>query len=144
LLRGNITTSILHQSDSRGQKDSQLSMLESVISIRDSGVWVADLDILRALKEGPIYRIPPQNQCEHPSNSAPSKPLVSVECWNDILDLQDGRLVVKAHGNWVARLTATALLAQNPKRPATRISICPSNMCWKCLSEEHEFNVYIC
>jgi hypothetical protein len=131
------------QTNSRGQKDSQLSILESVISIRDSGAWVADVDILEALKKSIIYKTPPQKPCEHPEDSAPSKPLVSVGCWNDILDHQDGRLVVKAHGNWIARLATTALLAQNPRRPATRISLCPPNVCWKCLPQDHEFNVYI-
>lgn len=87
------------QLDSRGQKDTQISILESFISIRDSGAWVADVDILRALGKGPTYRIFPQKSCEHPKESGPSKPLLSVECWNDVLDHQDGRLVVKAHNN---------------------------------------------
>ena len=113
------------QSSSRGQQDSQLSMLESVISIRDSDRWIADIDILRALEEGPIYRISPRVPCNHPKDSAPSKSLISVGCWEDVLDHHDGLLVVKAQGNWVARLAATALLAQNPKRPARRVSICP-------------------
>jgi len=133
----------IFQTNSRGQKDSQISIWEAVISIRDSGVWVADVDILRALSDGPIYRIQPQKECNHPKDSVPSKPLLSVGCWNDVLDHQDGRLVVKAHGNWIARLAATVLLAQNSKRPATRISICPPHVCWMCLPQDHEHNVFI-
>lgn len=129
--------------DSCGQKDSQVSILESVLSIRDHGAWVADIDVLKALTDGSIFRIPSQKLCEHPKNSAPSKPIISVESWDDILDPQDGRLVVKARGNWVARLAAAALLSRSSKRPAGRIAICPPDVCWKCLPQNHDFNIYI-
>src|SRR5204863_5857269 len=39
----------MYDRDVRGGHDTQISILESVISVRDSGVWVADVDVLRAL-----------------------------------------------------------------------------------------------
>jgi hypothetical protein len=81
--------------------------------------------------------------CNHPKDSAPERSLITLECWEDVLDHHEGLLIVKAQGNWLARLAVTALLAQNQKRPAKRVSVCPSGVCWKCLRQDFDFNVYI-
>ncbi|KAH7089469.1 hypothetical protein FB567DRAFT_466528 [Paraphoma chrysanthemicola] len=66
---------------SRGSHDNQVSFLESVISVRDKGEWVADIDPLPLLKhdgikspspeKGPYYSagvfrvLEPQRDCQH-------------------------------------------------------------------------------
>jgi hypothetical protein len=135
----------MFQRDSRGQRDSQLTILECVISIRDAGVWVADLDVLRVLDKSPIYRVSTPLSCHHIKTSAPLSRLVAVGCWEDVLDYPPGIIVVKANGNAVARLAVTAFLAQHPQRPAARISVCPSNtnLCWECIRQQYDYNVFV-
>jgi hypothetical protein len=135
------------ENNSRGQRDVQLSMQDVVISIRNSGQWIADVNILRALRSGSIHKIRPKLHSNHSKNVAPSKKVAVVDSWEDILDYPDGVPVIKASGNWVARLAATSLLVQIPTRPADRVSICPTGICWQCLLEDEDFgsqNVFIC
>jgi len=133
----------MFKNETSGQQDSSVSILESVISVRDSGEWVADVNILRALEEDkPVYRLDLLKRCGHPENLAPKLPIMSVECWNDILDIPDGKFMVKAHGNWLARLAITAVLANHSKR-VKRITICPPSVCWQCVKEEFSHNAYV-
>lgn len=126
-----------------GQQDSSVSILECVISVRDSGEWVADVNILGALGgESSVYKLDQPKRCGHPENLAPTLPIMSVECWNDVLDSPDGNFLVKAHGNWPARLAITAVLANHSKR-VKRITICPPSVCWQCLKEPFSHNAYV-
>lgn len=135
------------ENNSRGQRDVELSMQEVVISIRDSGEWVADVNILQALASGSIHKVRPNSNCNHPKNAPPNNTLAVVDSWDDILDYPDGVSVIKASGNWVARLAATSLLVQIPTRPASRVTICPTEICWQCIQEDHDVynqNTFIC
>ncbi|KAM3075798.1 hypothetical protein ACMFMG_007925 [Clarireedia jacksonii] len=131
------------QNKSRGQQDASISMLESVISIRDSGAWVADVDIMKAAKQGSIYLLAHQQSCNHAKHEAPVKEMTSVGCWDDTLDYPDGSFVVKATGNWAARLAIASVLSMLPKRPAQKIVVCPKNVCWKCVMQEEGACIYL-
>jgi hypothetical protein len=127
------------ENNSRGQRDVELSMQEAVISIRDSGEWVADVNILQALESGSIHKIQPNSNCNHPEKATPSQKMAVVDSWEDILGYPDGVSVIKASGNWVARLAATSLLVQIPTRPVSRVTICPAEICWQCIQEDYDF-----
>ncbi|KAK2791998.1 hypothetical protein FQN52_004104 [Onygenales sp. PD_12] len=134
----------IFENDSRGDQDFQASILEAVVSVRDSGNWIADVGILRAFKEGYISRPRRQRPCSHPDNSAPEQPIIAVECWDDILDNPDGVFVVKAHGNWIARLAITAVLAEHSRtKKDLKITVVPNSVCWKCLAKKYTRRAFV-
>ena len=124
-----------------GTQDSQVHFVESVVSVYDCGIWVGDIDILGAM--GRTWRLPPQHLCEHERDTKPCRELISLESWDEILDPPKASSVVRANGNWPARLAIIALLvARNSKDDkstlvtTTRITVCPRSVCWKCLDHE--------
>jgi hypothetical protein len=101
----------------RGEQDTRVAVLESVVSIHDSGKWVADVDILGSLNSNLFARIPQRNMAcggRHEKNA------VSLESWDEIMDLPQGSAVVRARGNKLARLAITTVLTQLFK--STRMS----------------------
>ena len=121
-----------------GARDNQASFVGSVISAYDRGVWVGDLDILRSLEK--IERLKSQCYCED-RRLAPisARALLSLESWDEILDPPNASSVIRASGNWPARLAIIATLVQNrgndeslPFRPTALIIVCPRSTCWEC------------
>ncbi|KAK0616556.1 hypothetical protein B0T14DRAFT_523374 [Immersiella caudata] len=128
-----------------GIKDAQLLRMESFISIRDAGRWVGDVDILTALRDERVCRLPPQNACTHGKIERLENVLVSVESWDELRDSHSGNVVVRAFGNWVARLAVAAFLSQGVLRGDFQIQhiiICPDQVCWKC-TESFQACVFI-
>lgn len=126
-------------------QDSQVSILESVISVHDAGEWVADVDIIKALDANRIGRWgftqpgqpggPTECGLHHePGSRVPS--MRSVEDWEEIMDFPEDAFVVRAYGDWAARLAVTAVLSQVMERagrnPGGMITICPQSPCWLC------------
>jgi len=122
------------ETDTLGRQDSSVSILESIVSVRYRGSWVADIDVLAGLQASNVFRMRAPAACEHPKNSAPGFPLTVIESWDDIIDLPDDQVVILAHGNWVARLAVVALLGKDKKKKADRVTICPPELCWKCVN----------
>ena len=71
----------------RGAQDSQVFYQESVISIHDRGIWVGDIDVLAALSSPLTQRHYKRLFCDHDKNSKPGTGLVSIESWDEVLDL---------------------------------------------------------
>ncbi|KAH8899089.1 hypothetical protein GQ53DRAFT_817292 [Thozetella sp. PMI_491] len=118
-----------------GQRDVEASMMEAVLSIRDSGAWVADINV--PLKDGlhdtferPILA---SSSCMHPKPSAPATRMSPIETWDQVLDHPVGLSVVQANGNWLARLAVTAVLRQHLNLAPKDITICPPGLCWACV-----------
>ncbi|CAG9972410.1 unnamed protein product [Clonostachys byssicola] len=109
-------------------KDVDGLVMESVVSIREHGRWVGDIDPANALQNPIVILMGPQEPCSHPPDEPPAVPMTAVECWDELRDCPEKLVVVKAHGNWVARLAATAYLVECSKQTPTkvkRITICP-------------------
>ena len=126
----------------RGGFDSQIFLLESVISVHDSGAWVADIDIIGALNDPLIRRASQTASCQHRS----SKPLIelkSLECWDGILDRPQEPSIVRASGNWIARLAATAVLVQCLQGSNGRVTICPPSLCWSCSRADMKYSNHV-
>lgn len=117
-------------------QDSQAHFLESVVSIYDTGSWVGDIDILKVLSTGALYRLPPKS-CDHQCRGNLGQEIVSAESWDEILDSPRESFVVRAHGNWAARLAAVALLGQisPPELLKNGIGVCPRDICWTCFHD---------
>ncbi|KAI0856354.1 hypothetical protein F4860DRAFT_506763 [Xylaria cubensis] len=136
----------IDQVKEHGTQDSQCHKMESVISIREKGRWIGDVDVMAALRSNNVYFMAPQPPCTHSPNAAPLQDMQSIESWNGLSDISAGLVVVRAHGSWLARLAATAFLAQQGNMEQSfvrRITVCPPNVCWQCHKPEFTGNVYI-
>ncbi|KAI0551917.1 hypothetical protein F4679DRAFT_581981 [Xylaria curta] len=133
----------------RGNQDIQLNLMESVISIRERGKWIGDVDLITALKSHVIYHLPPQGSCDHSVTESPDVHMTSIESWAELREFHAGNAVVRASGNWLARLATTAYLAQCAEKRqgrVERVTICPPKVCWRCLEEyikQFPANIYI-
>jgi hypothetical protein len=119
--------------------DRPVVLVETLISIHDGGQWVGEADILKALS-GDCARA---TGCDlgsglHAQHKAAfveqlqkdSRSLVtSIENWDELIEAPStGRIAVRAHGNWLARLAATAICVRLNIRPF----ILPKEVCWQC------------
>lgn len=82
--------------------------IEAVVSVHDSGRWVADLDILANLKSPNLYSLIQQPTCQEssPAGSVPDVEVTALDNWEELLDPPRNVSVVRAHGNWQGRLAA--------------------------------------
>lgn len=137
---------------SRGAHDNQISFLESVISVRDRGEWVADVDPLPLLfltsnrvAQSHLRKLDPQPPCDHPKSSLQNSDIIAVDSWDELLDTPNGIFVIRTGGNWVARL-ALAMVAyqqlnKSPKEFA--VTVCPTEVCWVCAQQNFLRHAYI-
>jgi hypothetical protein len=125
-----------HFDGTRGGHDSQIHFLESVVSVHDSGVWVGDVDVLKALNDVRVSRMQPLS-CKCQNAGRLTKALVSIESWDEVLDPPNESIIVRATGNWISRLAVTAILVQTmPSEGLLSLekyfTICPPAVCWAC------------
>lgn len=106
-----------------GIVDHQVFFVESVISIHDSGQWVADLDTLEAFNIGNENRVrvprrKQQKPCTHPEGvlSYILDGITSIDTWEEVLDTCPGVNIIRAHKNWPARLAASVMLSKTRRR----------------------------
>ncbi|RMJ18140.1 hypothetical protein CDV36_002219 [Fusarium kuroshium] len=113
-----------------GMQGVEALLVEAVVSIRDSGQWVGDVDATTALGCDMIHQVKPNPNCNHEPHSLPTTAMISIECWDELRICPEGLAVVRASGNWVARLAATAYLVQKillGELRRRRIFVCPDN-----------------
>ncbi|KAK7960783.1 hypothetical protein PG988_011997 [Apiospora saccharicola] len=130
---------------STGQRDADVNIIESVVSIRDAGKWVADVDIYRALLNDRLERQGEVKSCEHVTADGVRKAdkivgeiddeLMSVETWDQVLDDVDGSAVVRCFDNRVARLAIISVLSLHSQANGRAMLICSKKPCWKCLAK---------
>lgn len=96
----------------RGGQDSRVSLLEIVLSVHDKGHWVGDIDVSSAVRNRAVGKLVLPQECTDESGMTPAKDMISIESWGEILEPPIGCLVIRANGNWIARLAATAVLVQ--------------------------------
>jgi len=113
----------------RGEQDIRVGLLECIISVHDAGKWVADVDILAAMGSSKIDRVSVSHATDDVCQEDHSKEVISLENWDEILDMPSAVSVVRAWGNPSARLAVASVLAQLQNvEPARRIRICPPKM----------------
>ena len=102
-----------------GGVDAEVILVESLVSVYDRGNKVADLDVLGSLSKPFLQRL---NKCtcsERASKRVRTTRLISIDNWEELLDSPTHREkvgVVRAHGNWIARLAATCISIQKGYR----------------------------
>ena len=117
--------------------DCDVKLVESVISVMDRGVWVADLDIL-SVDFAHLHRLEATRLCDgsHSDNSAYD--YTSLDSWEEFLDGPESVGIFRAHGNWAARLAAVTILARKGLTHCVAV-FSPGKMCLKCLEAGYDF-----
>jgi hypothetical protein len=127
-----------------GNRDTEVFLLESVVSVHDRGQWIGDIDVLSLLNSetvnstrksaGEICAMRTFASCCHSppercyQNSANLARIISIDSWEEFLDLPMGSVIFRGHGNWLARLAAAAISVQK----GLETVILPDDVCWKC------------
>ncbi|OJJ42020.1 hypothetical protein ASPZODRAFT_20862 [Penicilliopsis zonata CBS 506.65] len=125
--------------------DQDVMVVESVISVLDRGRWVADLDIRGIDFEG-LSRIttttcqghgPASPHQDHlrTSTDLPHGDYFSVDNWDELLDAPEGSGIVRAYGNWAARLAAVSILSQQGQGHSIGV-FGPEKVCFQCYEAE--------
>ena len=114
-----------------GRQDTEVYLLESVVSVHERGEWVADLDILKALGKHQLLIRRDGLHCPYAAEelAAPCEPtkdrIVSLQSWTEFLERPQTRSIFQAHNNWQARLAATAVcIAQGHKAILLPKTVC--------------------
>ncbi|KAF7593115.1 hypothetical protein BBP40_011994 [Aspergillus hancockii] len=91
--------------------DHNIHFLESVISVYDSGIWVGDIDILKALGNLSCIQL---LSCKHSQTEKQqgSSSLWFAGTWDDIPGPPKESFIVRANNNWTARLATVAVVFQ--------------------------------
>lgn len=127
--------------DEQGQ-DKKVHYLESIVSIHHAGQWIGDIDVQKCLAssfltQGLLFH------CKKKHDSLVAKGIRSIESWEDVIDPPPGDAVVRAHGNWVARLATTAVLLHFQEAgdggTSRGVFVFSNDTCWKCISHSGIF-----
>ncbi len=120
--------------------DRPARFVETLVSVYEGGNWVADLDIMSALQSNLVSRFVCQEvmmgkSCDcHQSFIdvfGVAHAMVSIDNWEEFLEQSESSdKVVRAHGNWLARLAFTVTTVQQG-RP---LILLPNDVCWACLN----------
>ncbi|KAL8719399.1 MAG: hypothetical protein Q9181_008064, partial [Wetmoreana brouardii] len=112
----------------RGTRDTEIYLLETMISVHDGGRWMGDLKILPVFDDRSLRII--DSACDHIQKAdVPfEEELTSVDSWYEFFDRPEGPIVFRAHGNWMARLAAASMSVV--KGHLTLLFA--DNVCWTC------------
>ena len=116
--------------------DQEVYLVESVISVLDSGKWVADLDVL-GIDFQTLTRFRQRHQCPGHPNGRTDYDYTSLDSWEELLDGPMSVGFFRAHGNWAARLAAVSILSQKDQAHAIGI-LGPEAFCFECLSSNYD------
>ena len=112
--------------------DQEVYLVESVISVMDSGKWVADLDVLCIDFESMTRMTTPQQCPGHPTLQ--DYDCTSLDSWEEFLDKPSSIGFFRAHGNWAARLAALSIMCQQGESHCVGI-LGPEKFCFECLNQ---------
>lgn len=125
----------------RGVVDKEVEMYEALVSVHESGKWIADLDVLTAISKSSFdqhhdffYKV----RCTHEQTSMNTGlacsemsfddcPVITIGSWEELLDFLNrpkGPALALTHGNWTARLAITSLAVLRCIRVFTNDGFC--------------------
>lgn len=119
-----------------GAQDAEAQYLETLVSVYDGRQWVADLDILTALSSSRIKRLRVPDTCDHNERTTMTPKWISVDCWDELIDIVQEVNIVRAHGNFLARLSAVTVAIQMGQTKC--LVLPPRAECYECV--ESAFN----
>ena len=123
-----------------GSRYREVIYAEAVVSAHYRGQWVSDLNILSLYsQEAQVYGrnwlerrlLPPT--CDHGEESKDDRSefglLTSIDNWPELLDHPPNTSVVRAKGNWDARLALSAVMHIRNDN----VIIASGDVCWACV-----------
>lgn len=136
---------------SQSRRYKEVSYVEAVVSAHDGGKWVGDLDILglyrhrsgflssfgsevvNAMKQETQIEGALPHSCSHTSSEKSDRTLfgkvIAIDNWPELLDLPLNSAVIRAHGNWIARLAIAAAL----RGKGDSALFASAEVCWGCV-----------
>ena len=116
-----------------GAQNTDVYMLETLVSVHDSGKWIADLNVLDTFRSSHLHFIPLCVDQHHGSSTVPrSYRPSSLENLLQLVDKPDEHVcLVQTQGNWEARLAASSISVA--KQYPTIIA--PEKWCWDCFGD---------
>jgi hypothetical protein len=125
-----------------GTHESEVYSQEAIVSVHDSGKWIADIDILAAFSCEALERMDKPQTCGHSDMSSISlgmtKRPLSIETWDELLEHSWSETsVVRTSSNQFARLAMVCVIVQllpSPLPPGSRVIVCPLSTCWACVT----------
>lgn len=116
--------------DKEGFIDQDINYLEAVVSVRDQGTWVADIDVLAA-KPGSTALYRADHRCQRTDRKL-DQTATSIDCWDELFEPPERLGIFRAHKNWAARLAAVCIAKQ--LTPKVLVGLVEGDMtCWWCL-----------
>lgn len=96
-----------------GAQDTEVYILETLISVYEGGRWIADIDPSRACLSVNLRRLPPcvgNRRCRSRTERSQA---TCIDNWLELIDAPEENVsLVRAHKNWQARLAATSISIQ--------------------------------
>ncbi|KAI4119608.1 MAG: hypothetical protein LQ345_000513 [Seirophora villosa] len=116
-----------------GGQDLEACIRETLFSVYEGGRWIADLNVSNLTMATKLFRLP-RCTTQHLVGSSRTK-MTCIDSWLGLVDTPDDRVsLVRAHGNWQARLAATSIsLALGYST-----TLLPDDVCWQCLDRAPE------
>lgn len=111
-----------------GAQDSEIYILETLISVHEYGRWIADLNPLRTPRSSRLHKLPPcvRGTCKE---GGPTSQITCIDNWLELVDTPEKQIcLVRAHKNWQARLAATSLSIQI----GFETLVLSEDVCWSC------------
>jgi hypothetical protein len=124
--------------DRHGGRYKEVVYMKAVVSAHARGEWIADINVLSMYSQHRarsgnwlIERLLPPT-CDHTEESKSDNRefglLTSIDNWPELLDLPPNTSVVRAKGNWDARLALAAVMRMRNDN----VIIVSGDMCWAC------------
>lgn len=114
-----------------GGRDVEAYFLETLISVYDKEAWVAELDVLEAMKsQGLVRGLLKAKPCACTATEEYS--LVAIDNYAEMLIPPRNWGVIRAEGNWQARLAAASICLAS----GYKVVLKPKNTCWACLQKD--------
>ncbi|KAI0509546.1 hypothetical protein F5B22DRAFT_658111 [Xylaria bambusicola] len=113
----------------RGLRDTLVVLIESLVSVNDKGTHIGDLDIMSMLRSDYITLF---RTCYYPwavGTQTSLESLISIDSWDEFLDLPGSPSIVRAYGNWQARLAIATASVQRKKHTL----VLPQESCLQCI-----------
>lgn len=112
-----------------GSRFVEAFFLEAVVSLHDRGEWIADLDVLSTFDSPLFYSLIDQPTCKDKAPiPTPQISVVTIDSWKELIDRPVQVAVLRAHGNWLARLGAASLSV----RLGIPTVVFGESCCWTC------------
>ncbi|KAK8103520.1 uncharacterized protein PG998_010553 [Apiospora kogelbergensis] len=122
--------------ENTGEIDQEVFLVESVLAVQQNGQWVGDIDVLNLEKSPPdIFLSDCHGTCTDEERPKLEE-MVSLDCWDEVLDPPPAIGVFRAKKNWIARLAVTAILTQQSHGHAL-VLVGGDHLCWKCLAKKY-------